>query len=49
MVPDKRGLVVGVMVAGYGGGSAIFGPVANALVEQVGGAAPSASSPSCCF
>ena len=34
--PDKRGLVIGVMVAGYGGGSAIFGPVANALIEQVG-------------
>ena len=34
--PDKRGLVVGVMVAGYGGGSAIFGPLASALIEQVG-------------
>ncbi len=34
--PDKRGLVVGLMVAGYGGGSAIFGPVANSLIEQVG-------------
>ena len=34
--PDKRGLVVGVMVAGYGGGSAIFGPVANSLIEHVG-------------
>ncbi len=28
--PDKRGLVVGLMVAGYGGGSAIFAPTATA-------------------
>ena len=34
--PDKRGLVVGLMVAGYGGGSAIFGPVANSLIGQFG-------------
>lgn len=34
--PDKRGLVVGLMVGGYGAGSAIFGPAANALVEAVG-------------
>jgi len=34
--PDKRGLVVGLMVAGYGGGSAVFGPVANALIERTG-------------
>ena len=34
--PDKRGLVVGLMVAGYGGGSAIVIPVANALIEGVG-------------
>jgi OFA family oxalate/formate antiporter-like MFS transporter len=34
--PDKRGLVVGLMVGGYGAGSAIFGPVANGLIEQVG-------------
>lgn len=34
--PDKRGLVVGLMVGGYGAGSAIFGPVANLLVERVG-------------
>src|SRR6266849_5338779 len=26
--PDKRGLAVGLAVAGYGGGSAIFGPMA---------------------
>lgn len=34
--PDKRGLVVGLMVAGYGAGSAIFGPVATSLVASVG-------------
>jgi OFA family oxalate/formate antiporter-like MFS transporter len=34
--PDKRGLVVGLMVAGYGGGSAIFGPLAIRLVAAVG-------------
>jgi OFA family oxalate/formate antiporter-like MFS transporter len=27
--PDKRGLAVGLAVAGYGGGSAIFGPVSG--------------------
>jgi OFA family oxalate/formate antiporter-like MFS transporter len=27
--PDKRGLAVGLAVAGYGGGSAIFGPMSN--------------------
>ena len=34
--PDKRGLVVGLMVAGYGSGSAIVIPVANALIAGVG-------------
>ena len=34
--PDKRGLVVGLMVAGYGGGSAIFIPVGNALIARLG-------------
>lgn len=34
--PDKRGLVVGLMVGGYGAGSAIFGPVANALIVRFG-------------
>jgi OFA family oxalate/formate antiporter-like MFS transporter len=27
--PDKRGLAVGLAVAGFGGGSAIFGPLSN--------------------
>src|SRR5260370_29153685 len=27
--PDRRGLAVGLAVGGYGGGSAIFGPLAN--------------------
>ena len=34
--PDKRGLVVGLMVSGYGAGSAIFGPVASSLIGSVG-------------
>src|SRR5947199_7235087 len=35
--PDKRGLVVGLMVGGYGGGQAIFGTLASAyLVPTVG-------------
>jgi OFA family oxalate/formate antiporter-like MFS transporter len=34
--PDKRGLVVGIMVGGYGAGSAVFGPVATSLIESVG-------------
>ena len=34
--PDKRGLVVGLMVGGYGAGSAIFGPIATSLVAGMG-------------
>lgn len=34
--PDKRGLVIGLMVAGFGAGSAIFGPVASVLVDIYG-------------
>ena len=34
--PDKRGLVVGLMVGGYGAGSAIIGPVASNLILTVG-------------
>ena len=35
--PDKRGLVVGLMVGGYGGGQAIFGTLASGwLVPSVG-------------
>ena len=34
--PDKRGLVVGIMVGAYGAGSAIFGPVASSLISSVG-------------
>ena len=35
--PDRRGLVVGLMVGGYGGGSAIFGTLASAyLVPSFG-------------
>ena len=34
--PDKRGLVVGMMVGGYGAGSGVFGPIASSLIEHVG-------------
>jgi OFA family oxalate/formate antiporter-like MFS transporter len=30
--PDKRGLIVGLMVGGYGAGSAIFGPLAERVL-----------------
>ena len=30
--PDKRGLAIGLAVGGYGGGSAIFGPLASKLL-----------------
>jgi MFS transporter, OFA family, oxalate/formate antiporter len=34
--PDKRGLIVGLMVAGSGLGSGIFGPLASHLIASVG-------------
>src|SRR6476619_2631130 len=34
--PDKRGLVVGLMVGGYGAGQAIFGPLATKLILAYG-------------
>jgi OFA family oxalate/formate antiporter-like MFS transporter len=34
--PDKRGLVVGLMVGGYGAGSALIGPVASSLIQSMG-------------
>jgi OFA family oxalate/formate antiporter-like MFS transporter len=34
--PDKRGLVVGLMVGGYGAGSALLGPIAIRLILNVG-------------
>jgi MFS transporter, OFA family, oxalate/formate antiporter len=34
--PEKRGLIVGLMVAGSGLGSGIFGPLASSLIGQVG-------------
>ncbi len=34
--PDKRGLVVGLMVGGYGAGSAILGPLATRLITDIG-------------
>src|SRR5262249_46518171 len=35
--PDKRGLIVGLMVGGYGAGSAIFGPLATSLLASGSG------------
>lgn len=34
--PDKRGLIIGLMVSGYGAGSGVFGPLATSLIEDVG-------------
>ena len=34
--PDKRGLIIGLMVGSYGAGSGIFGPLASSLIKQVG-------------
>ncbi len=34
--PDRRGLVVGIMVAGFGGGSAILGPLLPDLIAARG-------------
>jgi OFA family oxalate/formate antiporter-like MFS transporter len=34
--PDKRGLVIGLMVGGYGAGSGVFGPIALSLIARVG-------------
>jgi MFS transporter, OFA family, oxalate/formate antiporter len=34
--PDKRGLVVGLMVGGYGAGSGVFGPIASSLIDRIG-------------
>src|SRR5262249_17463725 len=34
--PDKRGLVVGLMVGGYGASSAIIGPLATRWIESMG-------------
>src|SRR5205809_2762241 len=34
--PDKRGLVVGLMVGGYGASSAIIGPMATRWIDSMG-------------
>jgi len=34
--PDKRGFIIGLVVAGYGAGSGIFGPLANKLIPEIG-------------
>src|SRR5262245_20624045 len=34
--PDKRGLIIGLMVGGFGDGSGVFGPLATALIAKHG-------------
>ncbi len=34
--PDRRGLVIGLMVAGFGGGSALLGPILPGLIAEHG-------------
>jgi len=34
--PDKRGLIIGLMVGGFGAGSGIFGPIASSLIPIYG-------------
>lgn len=34
--PDKRGMITGLAVAGFGAGAMVTAPVANALISQVG-------------
>lgn len=47
--PDKRGLIVGLMVGGYGAGSGIFGPIAGSLIEAVGWRTTFRILAACCF
>jgi MFS transporter, OFA family, oxalate/formate antiporter len=34
--PDKRGMITGIAVAGFGGGAALTAPIARALIDGVG-------------
>ncbi|MCE9574656.1 MAG: OFA family MFS transporter [Deltaproteobacteria bacterium] len=34
--PDRRGMITGIAVAGFGGGALVFGPIARALIAAVG-------------
>lgn len=36
LFPDKRGLAAGIVTAGYGGGSIVIAPIANALISGYG-------------
>ncbi|MDQ0195242.1 L-lactate MFS transporter [Paenibacillus wynnii] len=36
LFPDKRGLAVGIVTAGYGGGTIVIAPIANALISGNG-------------
>jgi OFA family oxalate/formate antiporter-like MFS transporter len=34
--PDRRGMITGIAVAGFGGGAIVFGPIARALIGAYG-------------
>ncbi|OKP90350.1 OFA family MFS transporter [Paenibacillus sp. P32E] len=36
LFPDKRGLATGIVTAGYGGGTIVIAPIANALISSNG-------------
>lgn len=36
LFPDKRGLGTGIVTAGYGGGTIVIAPIANALIDNFG-------------
>lgn len=36
LFPDKRGLAAGIVTAGYGGGTIVIAPIANALISSNG-------------
>ncbi|WP_079708990.1 L-lactate MFS transporter [Paraliobacillus ryukyuensis] len=36
LFPDKRGLGAGIVTAGYGGGTIVIAPIANALIASIG-------------
>ena len=44
--PDKRGMITGIAVAGFGGGALSTAPIATRLIESRGCCPPSPSSAS---
>jgi len=44
--PDKRGMITGIAVAGFGGGALMTAPIATRLIESRGCCPPSPSSAS---